>query len=270
MIYDSDRSVVVLQGGALRCESLEGASDYSWARDDTWEWNGVNWGRVGSSAAGDRYNAAMAHDSLLNVTVLFGGDGCSDPDCHVDHHVLRTGTWEYRSGAWTQAPGSTPALRVGHTMAFDSWRNRIVMFGGGGILGDDTDEYTAGVGWTSLLDSGPPPRSFHRMVFDSRRGVMVMYGGLNESTLLSTFDDTWELDVCTRPPEVVVQWVDFAYTVGEELGTFAEPFSTLARGVAAIPAGGMLRIKAGTTSEKQTISKPMTLSAYGGPVTIGQ
>ena len=156
-------------------------------------------------------------------------------------------------------------------MAYDSRRNKIVMFGGGGTgagLGDDTDEYTGGVGWTSLLDTGPPPRQSHGMVYDSRRGVMVVYGGYPPSGQ-GAYADTWELDVCTRPPEIV-RWVDFAYTGQEELGTFTAPFNTFVEGVTSIPAGGTLKIKAGTSAETATISKPMTISAYGGSVIIGQ
>ncbi|MEW6741769.1 MAG: hypothetical protein AB1486_03335 [Planctomycetota bacterium] len=67
-------------------------------------------------------------------------------------------------------------------------------------------------------------------------------------------------------PEV---WVDFAY-VGPENGCFDTPYNTLAEGVSAIAAGETLMIKSGTTPETATISKAMTIQAYGGPVTIGQ
>jgi hypothetical protein len=63
-------------------------------------------------------------------------------------------------------------------------------------------------------------------------------------------------------------WVDFAYT-GSELGSFTEPYNTLAEGVSAVPSGGHLRVKAGVTSGAATITKAMTIHAYGGAVTIG-
>lgn len=272
MVYDSAQRLVLLQGGATACDGH--SSDYTHVYEDTWQWNGLNWDRHWNLAVGSRDDAALAFDSIRKVTVLFGGEGCSGSDDNpCKEHDLKAGTWEYSSGTWTQVPGSTPSLRVAHTMAFDTLRNKIVMFGGGPLSGDstsdDTYEYTAGVGWTSLLDSGPPPRGYHGMVYDSHRGVMVVYGGINILTLGQVFDDTWELDVCTRPPEVV-RWVDFAYTGAEELGTFAAPFNTLAEGITAIPAGGLLKIKAGTTSARPTIAKAMTLSSYGGPVIIGQ
>jgi hypothetical protein len=267
MVYDSARRVVLLQGGAMWCDSIEEFQpDYNRVFTRTWQWDGSNWAQVGGNP-GDRLGAAMAFDPVLGVSVLFGGTGCTSPGCY--DYALRTGTWLHSQGTWTEATGATPGLRFGHTMAYDSQRNKIVMFGGGGTgLSDDTDEYTGGVGWTSLLDTGPPPRQSHAMVYDSRRGVMVVYGGQPPSGQ-GAYDDTWELDVCTRPPEVV-RWIDFAYTGQQESGTFTAPFNTLAEGVTSIPAGGTLKIKAGRSAETLTISKPMTISAYSGPAVIGR
>lgn len=70
---------------------------------------------------------------------------------------------------------------------------------------------------------------------------------------------------CSLSPET---WVDFAY-VGVEVGTFAQPFNTMAEGVQAVPNGGTLSIKAGASSTPITITKPMSIQAYGGLVTIG-
>ena len=64
-------------------------------------------------------------------------------------------------------------------------------------------------------------------------------------------------------------WVDFNYG-GTGSGTFAAPYHTLAEGVNAIPAGGILFIKAGTSGETLTIAKVMTIQAYGGPTIIGR
>ena len=70
-----------------------------------------------------------------------------------------------------------------------------------------------------------------------------------------------------RKPDAV--WVDFAYN-GTETGVFEQPFDTLAEGVAAVARGGPLRIKAGSTRATATISKPMSISSFGGTVTIGR
>jgi M6 family metalloprotease-like protein len=64
------------------------------------------------------------------------------------------------------------------------------------------------------------------------------------------------------------RWVDFAYG-GFEAGTFANPFNTLAEGLQAVPHGGILNFKPGSSRETATISKRMTLRASSGPVTLG-
>jgi len=69
-------------------------------------------------------------------------------------------------------------------------------------------------------------------------------------------------------------WVDFNYTGSPQLGTYQNPFPTLAQGVSAVPSGGIISIKANVqpsvSHEAMTISKPMTLIAVDGPATIGQ
>jgi len=65
-------------------------------------------------------------------------------------------------------------------------------------------------------------------------------------------------------------WVDFAHPGPFEFGTFAWPYNTLAEGANAVAYGGTIKIKAGARNETATISRKMTIEAYGGPVTIGQ
>jgi hypothetical protein len=53
-------------------------------------------------------------------------------------------------------------------------------------------------------------------------------------------------------------------------GSFIFPYNTFAHGANAIGSRGVLWIKAGHKNESVTnLNKPMTIQAYGGPVTIG-
>ena len=63
--------------------------------------------------------------------------------------------------------------------------------------------------------------------------------------------------------------VDFSH-VGFEFGTFWWPYDTFVEGYNATPTGGVMAIKAGTTGETPSITRAMTIFAYGGMVTIGQ
>jgi hypothetical protein len=67
------------------------------------------------------------------------------------------------------------------------------------------------------------------------------------------------------------EWVDFVnYIPYVQNGTFFEPFGTLADGMANVPSGGTIVIKAGSSAVYPTISKPMTITAYGGTAFIGR
>ncbi len=65
-------------------------------------------------------------------------------------------------------------------------------------------------------------------------------------------------------------WVDFNYTGSPQLGTFSNPFGTLAQGVSVVASGATILIKPGLSHETMTISKPMTITSINGSATIGQ
>ena len=59
-------------------------------------------------------------------------------------------------------------------------------------------------------------------------------------------------------------------TTAPKKARFTKPYNTVAEGADAVTSGGHLRIKAGATAETVTITKAMTVHAYGGNVLIGQ
>ncbi len=64
-------------------------------------------------------------------------------------------------------------------------------------------------------------------------------------------------------------WVDLNYG-GAETGSFVQPFNTFFEGINAVPAGGNVIIKGGSTPFTGTITKELTLKTYGNSTTIGQ
>lgn len=64
-------------------------------------------------------------------------------------------------------------------------------------------------------------------------------------------------------------WVDFAWG-GVERGTFAQPWDTLDEGVRHTPRGGLVTIKAGTTSATSELTRELVVDAAGGTATIGE
>ena len=96
---------------------------------------------------------------------------------------------------WEQeSPASSPPARVFAASAYDSTRDRVVVFGGssnGGPNLGDTWEWD-GSTWTNRAPTvAPPVLAGAAMAFDSARHVSVLFGG---STPTSGSSDTWEWD----------------------------------------------------------------------------
>jgi hypothetical protein len=99
---------------------------------------------------------------------------------------------------WTQKEDIGPIPRLGHAMAYDATRQRVVLFSGSaGRAGpvNDTWEWD-GHAWTQVADMGPAPRQHFRMSYDTVRQRLVLFGGIPvKLTTVSddeTLGDTWE------------------------------------------------------------------------------
>lgn len=122
---------------------------------------------------------------------------------------------------------------------------------------NDAGDY-ARINWFSNPNVGydGQPTGVHDQAFNART-ILVRRSHV-ESFRLSGFD----------------VWVDFA-NIGFENGSYTWPFNTAAEGVNSIVNGvgaseePTLWIKAGTTNETLTITKPMRVEACGGMVQIG-
>lgn len=180
MAYDSARGVAVLFGGSL-------AGNYA-NFDDTWEWNGTYWTeRNPPMHPSVRYDMPMVFDASRGVVMLFGGG--HGPTQYND-------TWEYNgvTNTWTQRTTSLqPTARFRHGLAYDSARQRTVLFGGYSDAAPylaDTWEWN-GTNWTP---TAPPHHPSARQVsfamsFDSHRSKVILFGGNDANGLLG---DTWE------------------------------------------------------------------------------
>ena len=116
-------------------------------------------------------------------------------------------TWLYDGSDWvlhTQA-SPTPEPRQRMAMAYDSKRNRVILFGGDNaakvVLGD-TWQFSDGK-WEQLDPvASAPPRYSHYMAYDSARDRIVLFGGYpRHSSTHCTADaasrETWEFDGTT-------------------------------------------------------------------------
>jgi len=170
------------------------------------EWDGATWRSVaGSGPQADL--SAMVYDAARGNTLLFGGE------------IFGFGplgeTWTWSGVSWNQLrPPVAPPPRLGHAMAYDSQRSRVVLFGGDFL--DDTWEWD-GTNWIERVPAQRPgSRSGHRMAYDSSRGRVVLYGGYGG------LEDTWEWDG--------TNWVELrpAQTPGPRL-SFGMSYDPIAR-----------------------------------------
>jgi hypothetical protein len=222
MAYDPGRERTVLFGGSA-------SSNF----DDVWEFDGERWERLcgaGTTCTGPsaRRMHALAFDEVAKTIVMFGGFDGTD---------LSDQLWEWNGTSWRQRCGegticSGPTARYGHSMMWDSNRQRIVVFGGctagnGATCTTDTDEVWEWNGstrdWTRRCGSGtacsgPSARNAHGMVYDDNRGVGVMFGGCT----------SWGAAYCSTPSDEVWEWNGSAWRRVCGTGTACSGPATLA------------------------------------------
>jgi hypothetical protein len=140
----------------------------------------------------------LVHDARKHVLVLVNGN---------DFHEL----WALSVGpgrpAWQRVlvTGSDfPEARVGFAAAYDSLRNRIIVFGGTTNPLGDVWALTLGdtPTWTQIAPLGTPPaaRCGAAAIYDPARDRMVLFGGsVLPDYSGAAFADTWALSLAGTP-----------------------------------------------------------------------
>jgi hypothetical protein len=145
--------------------------------------------------------ACMVYDDATGQMVLFGGTG---------NGSLLNETWTYSltSNKWTNmSPAESPPARTNHAMAYDSVRDKVVLFGGFKGSGhpanwtapdwlNDTWTYDLPRNiWTNMSPlTVPPQREMHCLVYDSHRDEVVLFGGRNWNIVGDQWIDEVELE----------------------------------------------------------------------------
>lgn len=118
MVFDSLRGCLVLFGGD---EGSTLAAPTRKVVNDTWEWGAddTGWVKVQDLGPRDFFTPKMVYTG--KHTVLYGSPG--EP-------TGRGQTWEWDGRTWTQRQNMGPIARLGAALAYDSQRDRVVLFGG--------------------------------------------------------------------------------------------------------------------------------------------
>lgn len=164
--------------------------------------NHKGWRLLEVRTTGPCLESAMVWDPVRKVLVLHSG---------------RTRNWDRLAETWEWAPDAAewsrvvndkeknPGRREMHAMAWDSKRERMLLFGGHRYRSNDgnydylndTWAYDSKTGaWVQLqTTANPPGRSQHGMVYDPERDEILLFGG--RSFEAHKLNDTWALDLNT-------------------------------------------------------------------------
>ena len=149
----------------------------AWAGDSTWEWDGINWSRF--AALGPTTAGNMAFDAARGGVILLTED---------------SQTWLWNGAIWSrQNTAHAPPPHSQSTMAYDSVRQRLVLFGGstGTSILRATWELD-GSDWIERMPANAPQARFYpAAAYDVSRQRVVLFGGQEAVT---RFSDTWEWD----------------------------------------------------------------------------
>jgi hypothetical protein len=135
-----------------------------------------------------RNGCVLVRHAAAGAAVLFGG---------LDGGYLAD-TWLWRDGWQRAAAANGPDARGWPAAAYDSLRQRIVLFGGRDQLTVRGDTWAFdGASWTQLAPPvSPSARHGAAMAYDAARDRIVMRGGLT-SLLGNLVTELWEFDGAT-------------------------------------------------------------------------
>lgn len=180
MVFDESNEETVLFGGRGNVDSATGVAH---SIDETWLMSGSRWAqRFPSVRPEGRAAHSMVYDSKRGRVVLFGG--FTDAAAVNGLAIFHNDTWVWQNGQWTFVETAhAPSPRYYSAMAYDSDRDRIVLFGGIAYKSDnkttetlyDTWEFD-GTDWTQAAPSGSVHVGKPVLAYDPSRKQMVLVG----------------------------------------------------------------------------------------------
>jgi hypothetical protein len=191
--YDPNKNTGILIGGISDTGVLS----------DAWKYQDETWSLITSYALPGRHSHAAAFNSYNNTLYIYGGMG--------DNNTHLSDFWQYQidegGGTWSMLDNSGgPGALYGHSMAYDTYRNQIVLFGGADEFNNrNNDTWIYKNDQWVLMDTfgeAPNPMMYHKMIYVHEKEHMVLFGGFEEGKRV---DDLWIFDGekwTYRPPVV--------------------------------------------------------------------
>ena len=166
MAFDEAHGQTVLYGGGPSAQ--------------TWLYDGGTWVEAAQTGAnpGVRSHHAMAYDAKHSQVLLYGGLFYPPDGGAIEYDAQ---TWLWDGVSWSKSPTTSNPGLAHHleTIAFDSYREKLMLFGGWnwfGTLENDTYNWD-GSNWSQQTVASPPrPSDKATMAYDSFRHSMVLFG----------------------------------------------------------------------------------------------
>ncbi|HSA32937.1 MAG TPA: kelch repeat-containing protein, partial [bacterium] len=189
MAYDPENDTVILFGGCYYDMDID-------CNNDTWELNPntLRWTRLypTAPAMGIRGWHGMSYDPVREKILLYGG---YDDDSGTYYSSLYQ--YDRRLNTWVSVTtnGATPITSGAFGIAYDTIRDRTLIWGGVDISGNSTNKVYEFDGpnsrWTELTTRVPTANAWSsdRMIFNANRGRYLLYMGNTSGN-----DSVWEFD----------------------------------------------------------------------------
>jgi M6 family metalloprotease-like protein len=241
------------------------AADQAWVHLDPWEKMCMGWNepRIVSMAQGGSFFIPAAQNADPTAPIIL-----YDPSRGTGEFFIL----EYRTANRTAGGGydfqvAAQGLFLWHVQ-LDGSHDLITATSPFGFTGPNTKPYTDWI-------EGPPNNTTPDAAWPANQTTpyLTWNDGTQAIARLRTSnfqvtDSGIVVEVLVDRPDVVT-WVDFFAPLLPQLGTFDFPYKTLPPAINAVGYAGNLSIKTSTGSPAPiTISKPMTITSYGGPATI--
>jgi cysteine-rich repeat protein len=154
---------------------------FAYTLGSTWAWDGSAWSALTPAASPTPRNYAAMTENNGHI-VLYGGLASGNG---------LTDTWQWANNTWTSlAPAINPGPHYAHAMAYDSARDRVVLFGGNITTTTKTNdiwEWQPNT-WAQITPAlAPVMRIEAAATYEPLRGQTVLFGGIGAG-------DTWEWD----------------------------------------------------------------------------